>query len=111
MSHRWVHAVSKVRHVSNLTHFAGEKGCGKSVLVDYFSDKLNYGTPELICCYKDMTARDLIQRRSTDSSGNTQWHLSPLMSAAVNGKLTVLDGINRLTSDTLSVLGSLIKDR
>ena len=94
-----------------LSIIKGEKGCGKSVLVEYFSAKLNYGTPELICCYKDMTSRDLLQRRRTDDAGNTRWHTSPLAAAALDGKLAVLDGVNRLTSDALSVISSLVKDR
>lgn len=81
------------------------------MLVDYFSAKLNYGTPELICCYKDMTSRDLLQRRRTDDAGNTRWHTSPLAAAALEGKMAVLDGVNRLTSDALSVISSLVKDR
>ena len=89
----------------------GEKGCGKSVLVDYFSEILHYGTPELICCYKDMTSRDLLQRRRTDDVGNTRWHTSPLAAAALDGKIAVLDGVNRLTNDALSVISSLVKDR
>lgn len=89
----------------------GEKGCGKSVLVDYFANKLHYGTPELICCYKDMTSRDLLQRRRTDDAGNTRWHTSPLAAAALEGRLAVLDGVHRLTSDALSVISSLVKDR
>lgn len=91
--------------------FTGEKGCGKSVLVDYFAEKLQYGTPEMICCYKDMTSRDLLQRRRTDDAGNTRWQMSPLAAAALEGKLAVLDGVNRLTSDALSVISSLVKDR
>jgi von Willebrand factor A domain-containing protein 8 len=94
-----------------LFYTTGEKGCGKSVLVDYFAEKLNYGTPELICCYKDMTSRDLLQRRRTDEAGNTRWHTSPLAAAALEGQLAVLDGVNRLTSDALSVISSLVKDR
>lgn len=89
----------------------GEKGCGKSVVVDHFSAHLNYGTPEVICCYKDMTSRDLLQRRRTDGSGNTRWDTAPLAAAALQGKLAVLDGVHRLTSDALSVISSLVKDR
>jgi hypothetical protein len=47
----------------------------------------------------------------TDERGNTKWHLAPLVHAAITGNLAVLDGIHRLTSDALSVLSSLIRDR
>lgn len=41
----------------------GMKGCGKSLLAEQFGYHLGYIQPELICCYKDMTSRDLLQRR------------------------------------------------
>lgn len=41
----------------------GTKGCGKSVLTEYFTETLGYLQPEKIFCYKDMTPRDLLQRR------------------------------------------------
>jgi von Willebrand factor A domain-containing protein 8 len=47
----------------------------------------------------------------TDEHGNTHWHLSPLVVAALEGNLAILDGIDRLTSDALSVLNTLINDR
>lgn len=66
---------------------------------------------QLVCCYKDMTGRDLIEKRSTDRHGNTEWRLSGVVQAALDGALVVLDGVNRLTTDSLSVLASLIRDR
>jgi hypothetical protein len=41
----------------------GTKGCGKSVLADYFANTLHYCQPSKIFCYKDMTPRDLLQKR------------------------------------------------
>lgn len=41
----------------------GSKGSGKSLLTEQFAHHLGYAQPELICCYKDMTSRDLLQRR------------------------------------------------
>jgi hypothetical protein len=41
----------------------GVKGCGKSIIADYFAQSLGYTQPEKIFCYKDMTPRDLLQRR------------------------------------------------
>ena len=43
-----------------------------------------------------MTARDLLQRRTTDESGNTIWQDTPLVEAIVSGGLAVLDGVHRL---------------
>lgn len=47
----------------------------------------------------------------TDEHGNTEWKLSPLIVAALEGNLAILDGIDRLTSDTISVLNTLVQDR
>ncbi|KAG3117084.1 hypothetical protein PI125_g4104 [Phytophthora idaei] len=88
----------------------GAKGSGKSALVRLFAHRMGYAT-ELFSLFKDMTARDLLQRRSTDSHGNTQWGDSPLIHAARNGHLAVLDGVHRLGSDSLGVLQRLIQDR
>jgi hypothetical protein len=88
----------------------GAKGSGKSALVRLFAHRMGYAT-ELFSPFKDMTARDLLQRRSTDSHGNTQWEDSPLIHAARNGHLAVLDGVHRLGSDSLGVLQRLIQDR
>ncbi|RLN54749.1 hypothetical protein BBJ28_00020377, partial [Nothophytophthora sp. Chile5] len=88
----------------------GAKGSGKSELARVFASRLGYAT-ELFSLFKDMTARDLLQRRSTDSHGNTQWEDSPLIHAARCGHLAVLDGVHRLGSDSLGVLQRLVQDR
>jgi MoxR-like ATPase len=88
----------------------GPKGCGKSILCKFFASKLNY-SPILFQMYKDMTARDLLQRRATDESGNTYWEPSPVVNAAINGDLVILDGLDRLSMDTLTALQRLIVDR
>jgi len=89
----------------------GEKGVGKSMLVRAFAGLLGYRS-RAIFCYKDMTSRDLLQRRTTDPNGNTHWHDSPLVEAAVHGELAVLDGVHRLPPGTLySTLGPLLTDR
>jgi von Willebrand factor A domain-containing protein 8 len=41
----------------------GTKGCGKSVLADHFAQSLGYTQPNKVFCYKDMTPRDLLQKR------------------------------------------------
>ena len=62
-------------------------------------------------CYRDMSSRDLLLRRSTDAQGNTVWETSSLLNAALDGRLVVLDGIHRLEKDTLGVLHSLLCHR
>jgi hypothetical protein len=88
----------------------GAKGSGKSAAARLTAHRLGYST-ELFTLYRDMTARDLLQRRATDAEGNTFWEDSPLVRAARLGRLAVLDGIDRLQPDTLSALQGLLQDR
>lgn len=72
----------------------GPRGCGKSVIVEKLADILGYDT-EPIMLYQDMTARDLLQQRTTLADGDTVWKYSPLVEAALSGKMAILDGIHR----------------
>ncbi|KAK3543698.1 hypothetical protein QTP70_027205 [Hemibagrus guttatus] len=63
------------------------------------------------CGKEDMTARDLLQQRYTLPNGDTAWRASPLVSAAQEGKLVLLDGIHRVNLGTLAVLSRLLHDR
>merc|ERR1719414_2948874 len=58
-----------------------------------------------------MSARDLLQTRTTTPSGDTVWIQSPLVTAAIEGRLAVLDGIHRLHRSTLATLQRLVHDR
>ena len=51
-----------------------------------------------------MTSRDLLQQRTTLPSGDTIWRPSPLIVAATEGHIALLDGIHRINPGTLSVL-------
>nr|XP_045609178.1 von Willebrand factor A domain-containing protein 8-like isoform X1 [Procambarus clarkii]XP_045609179.1 von Willebrand factor A domain-containing protein 8-like isoform X1 [Procambarus clarkii] len=88
----------------------GPRGCGKSAAVAKMAHMLGYQT-EPILVYQDMTSRDLVQQRVTSDTGDTAWQFSPLVTAALDGKLAVLDGIHRLHHGTLAVLHRLIHDR
>ena len=55
-------------------------GCGKSVIVQKLADILGYDL-EPIMLYQDMTARDLLQQRTTLANGDTVWRFSPLVEA------------------------------
>jgi len=81
----------------------GERGSGKSVVVSRFAELIG-SKVEPIMMYKDMTARDLLQQRTTKSDGDTIWKNSPLVSAALEGKLAVLDGLDYVHSSTLAVV-------
>lgn len=58
-----------------------------------------------------MTARDLIQQRTTKLNGDTVWRYSALVKAALEGHTIVLDGIHRLHSSTISALQRIVSDR
>jgi MoxR-like ATPase len=88
----------------------GPRGCGKTVLVKQFADLLGYHI-EPIMLYQDMTARDLLQQRMTLPNGDTSWRPSPLVTAAMEGSLAVLDGVHRANNGTFAVLHRLIHDR
>uniref|UniRef100_A0A4W4EPU4 von Willebrand factor A domain-containing protein 8 n=1 Tax=Electrophorus electricus TaxID=8005 RepID=A0A4W4EPU4_ELEEL len=88
----------------------GPKGCGKSAIAREFAEILGYST-EPIMLYQDMTARDLLQQRYTLPNGDTAWRPAPLVSAAREGKLAVLDGIHRVNLGTLAVLSRLLHER
>ncbi|EQC29690.1 hypothetical protein SDRG_12690 [Saprolegnia diclina VS20] len=88
----------------------GPKGSGKSGLARLFAHRLGYPS-ELFTLFKDMTSRDLYQRRATDDHGNTYWEDSPLMHAARYGHVAILDGVHRLHGDTLATLQRLMQDR
>lgn len=88
----------------------GPKGCGKSILVAKMAEILGKEC-ESIVLYQDMTSRDLIQQRTTLDNGDTIWNSSPLVNAAIAGKIAILDGIHRIHPSTLSVLHRLVHDR
>ncbi|XP_052760098.1 von Willebrand factor A domain-containing protein 8-like [Mya arenaria] len=88
----------------------GPRGCGKSALVRQFASLLGYHS-EVVMLYQDMTSRDLLQQRTTSPSGDTAWRLSPLVTAALEGSLAVLDGVHRINPGSFSVLQRLVHDR
>ena len=89
----------------------GARGIGKTYLVNCFASLVRYSPVETLFLYKDMSARDLLQRRTTSDRGETIWQDTPLVSALRFGRLAVLDGIHRLPPGTLGVLLRLVADR
>lgn len=84
-----------------------EAGQGfKTRLCQHFASLLGYKI-HLFPMYKEMTALDLLMRRAS----NDEWVESPLLQAARNGQVCVLDGIDHLSPDTLSSLQALLCDR
>lgn len=88
----------------------GEKGCGKSALVHEFADRLGY-IVEHIPLYKDITARTLLQRRVTHPNGDTDWENSSLITAALLGRLALLDGVEQMLPGTIATLQQLVWNR
>lgn len=84
----------------------GARGSGKSIIVKELADRLSLDI-EPIMMYQDMTARDLLQQRSTLPNGDTIWRPSTLVSAALEGKIAVMDGLHRLNSGTLFTIQRL----
>ncbi|KAK2514328.1 Vwa8 [Columba guinea] len=109
-SHNQLLAEMMQSHMVKDMCLIGGKGCGKTVIAKEFADMLGYSI-EPIMLYQDMTARDLLQQRYTLPNGDTAWRPSPLVTAALEGKLVVLDGIHRINPGTLAVLQRLIHDR
>jgi len=88
------------------------KGEGKTTLAQEFAATMEYETTHLFAMNAEITSHDLLLRRSTDpSTGETLWEDSPLMRAARQGEICVLDGIEKLRPDVLSSIQSLIVDR
>uniref|UniRef100_A0A3Q2ZT42 von Willebrand factor A domain containing 8 n=1 Tax=Kryptolebias marmoratus TaxID=37003 RepID=A0A3Q2ZT42_KRYMA len=109
-SHSQLLAAMMQSHMVKDMCLIGAKGCGKSVIGREFAEMLGYST-ELVMLYQDMTARDLLQQRYTLPNGDTAWRLSPLVTAAIEGKMLILDGIHRVNLGTLSVLSRLLHER
>lgn len=68
-------------------------------------------TIEPMVLYQDMTARDFVQQRTTKINGDTIWRDSPLVRAARNGHIAVLDGVHRIHNSTIAILHRLVHDR
>ena len=97
--------------VGNSVCLIGQRGEGKSFVSKRFAAALGYVQIETLFLFEDMTARDLLQRRSTNFRGESIWEATPLSHAVKRGGLCVLDGLHRLSAGTISALSRLIQDR
>ena len=89
----------------------GEKGEGKTFIINQLAELLGYEGLETVFIYKDMTSRDLLQKRTTSNDGSTIWVDSSLVNGLKEGKLVVLDGIHRLPIGSFNVLLRLVYER
>ncbi|KAI9224602.1 AAA domain-containing protein [Blastocladiella britannica] len=88
----------------------GPKSAGKSHLVRHvLSTRLGLDT-RMFYLYRDLPARDLLQRRGTDVDGNTVWEDSALVAAAVDGAACVLEGIEQVDAGAIASVARLLQD-
>ena len=78
----------------------GGRGVGKQTIASEIARILGQKT-EPVLLYQDMSARDLLQQRGTDAAGDTVWRYSPLVNAALEGRIAIVDGLDRLFPGTL----------
>lgn len=62
----------------------GERGSGKTTIIEEFANRLGYNT-ETVVLYQDMTSRELVQQRRMLENGDTIWEDSQLVQAAKRG--------------------------
>jgi len=87
----------------------GPKGCYKSAVARNLAHSMGEKC-ELLSVHPDMTARDLLMTRGTCAeSGDTIWVETSLTRAARMGTWVILDGIDKLRSDTLTSLALLME--
>ena len=86
-------------------------GEGKTFVTRWYAAAMGYIRVESLFLFEDMTARDLFNRRSTNTLGESVWLPTPLTNALRYGRLCVLDGLHRLSSGTISALVRLLQDR
>ena len=84
--------------VGNSVCLIGQRGEGKTFVSKQFAAALGYIQIDTLFLFEDMTARDLLQRRSTNSKGESIWESTPLSNAIKYGGLCILDGLDRLSS-------------
>ncbi|KAJ3102237.1 hypothetical protein HDU97_000673 [Phlyctochytrium planicorne] len=88
----------------------GPPASGKSLAIHRFARMLGYEV-DTVHLYRDMTARDLLQRRGTRADGSTYWQNSGLVDAALTGRLAILDGVQWLGPGTIAAIQRLVQDR
>ncbi|VDK17925.1 unnamed protein product [Anisakis simplex] len=114
----WKPYVSNVEHDRLLADMAmshavgdfcvvGPKGSGKTTVVEQFAKRMGYSISTMTL-YHDMNSRELLQERRMLPNGDTVWEDSVLVDCAKQGRLCILDGIERIH---WSVLAPLIHHR
>ena len=104
--------ISEVLVLSKFSSFCilGARASGKSRLLSLYFDSFAI-SKTIIPLYKDMSARELLVTRTTNTSGDTTWRYSALVQCAIDGGTAVLDGIENLSFGVLSTLKTLIIEK
>jgi MoxR-like ATPase len=102
-------AVSQALAIGRHAAILGGSGSGKSVVAREFARRAGRKL-ETVTLFKDMSSRDLLQRRVTHESGDSGWVNGPLVRAAIEGHIAVLDGLDRVPAGSLAVIYSLLHD-
>ena len=100
--------IAGFRSGARVVALVGPKGSYKSSVAEETANALG-AKMELFSLHPDMTARDLLMVRGTNESGDTSWRETPLIRAARKGTMVILDGIDKLRSDTLTSLALLME--
>jgi hypothetical protein len=113
----WSPSIPSVMHVTALDAFRliitrvpfillGRAGSGKSHLIRQLLVS-SHRAYRLIPLHRELSAKDLLQRRITLRNGDTAWQDSELIKAALSGETAVLDGAEQMRPDVLPSLQSL----
>jgi len=88
----------------------GPPGSGKTTLGIVAAKELNRPL-YIMNCIAGMTAEDLLITPVISDRQTVQYHASPLVSAAINGGIIILDESNRMGERAWASLASLLDDR
>lgn len=95
------------RRATKKSHSKGDHGSlSRNGMVGYATDELGREESKIMS-QNDTLAADLTESTNSDS----MWEMSPLINAAIHGRVAILDNIDRLPVGALSVLQSLIHER
>jgi len=105
--HKDTAVLKQLRSISQYALLYGEAGCGKTALVEAtFGDELY-----TILGSGDTEVGDLVGSYVQTPSGNFEWIDGPLVKAAENGAVLLIDEIGLIDPKVMSVVYSLIDGR
>jgi MoxR-like ATPase len=91
-------------------YLVGDKSGGKSAFVKEYI-RLSQSKSISFPVYRDLSSRDLLQRRATNETGDTIWVDSPLLEGMKEGLTVVVDGVESLNPGCLATLSRIVSNR